>query len=160
MEAEPRIKLEIDAEVLRCRDTEGAIAWETPIAKIVLIAEYTTDEGPWVDDYFLHFWSDEESRLLRASATYYADGCVEVIQELSKRLGAKIELGLHSSAEWKSRVLWPPELADHPYFTFREVEPNSWLQRVKRCGFGPTLEYSPSHEVKTFLRRYEPDANA
>lgn len=76
-----------------------------------MLAEYTTNEGPWADDYFLLFVESDNSKLSVARASLYSDGIEEVLGDLRQRWAANIETRLHNSTEWKSRVLWPPELA-------------------------------------------------
>lgn len=144
MDGQPRVKLEIDGEVLKCRDQKGTVVWETPISKIVLIAEYTSNEGPWIDDYYLHFWTNEGGQLFRCTATLHADGRDEMLQSLSAKLGAKLELGLCDATWWTSRIVWPPELLGHVYYSFRESQPKSWLQRALSALLWPNSRVLPN----------------
>jgi hypothetical protein len=148
-----RGSLKLEGDNLMSRNKGGDINWRTPLAALVLAAEYTTNEGPWIDDYFLDFWSNEGGKLLRHSTTFYVDGLDETMQALSQRLGAQFQLELCNSTQWTSRVIWPPELTDQPYFAFREVSAESWWARFTRLSFGPTLEYFLTDQVRIFLLR-------
>jgi hypothetical protein len=161
------IEMSLDSDQHRCTLTienddlcsSGAHAgrlWSCPLSAIVLIAEYTTNEGPWLDDYFLVFWTWEDDRLFRCQASFYSNGRDEVIARLSEHFTPELKLDLAYSTDWKSRVIWPPALIDRPYFTFVDVRPTSWRDRLKRRALGPTQEYFASDEVCAFLRRYDP----
>lgn len=112
-----------------------------PIHALLLIAEYTTGQGPFIDDYFLNFWTFENSEFIKYSISFYADGRDATFEALAQRLGAELQFGLTGSTEWASRAMWPPELAGHPYYTFRKLEPKTWLQKLRRLCFGPAEEY-------------------
>jgi len=159
MDTEPRITLGIDGNVVYCKGDDGSLIWATPISAIVLIAEYTTSAGPWIDDYFLNFWSCEDGGLLKSSATFYAKGRDVAFQILSDKLGSKLQLGLCNATWWTSRVIWPPALQNHVYFDLRVSETKSWIERLKQFCWGPTQEYSLSEEVRSFLQKHEPDAD-
>jgi hypothetical protein len=150
---EPKSQLVLSAEgtVLEHRSSGGQLLWDCPLDSLVLMAEYTTNEGPFVDDYFLVFVSNEKGKQYFATASFYSDGRDRLVEHLSQRWGMRVELGLSRSTEWKSRVLWPPEIAGNEYFSFREVHPNSQLEKLRRLAFGPVREYFPSKEVREFL---------
>jgi len=69
----PSIRLAIQDQFLECFK-DDQLAWRTPIASILLIAEYTTNEGPYVDDYFVELWSLENGTLFQVHTTFYANG--------------------------------------------------------------------------------------
>jgi hypothetical protein len=152
-----RPRLTIDCDGICCVDAHGKPFWSCPFSAIVLIAEYTTNEGPWCDDYFLVFWTWEKGRLFRCQVSFYANGIDEMIAALSQHLTSEMKLGLANSTDWKSRVIWPPDLVDRPYFTFSEVIPKNWNERFQRRVWGPGQEYFASDEVCGYLRRYNPE---
>jgi hypothetical protein len=76
-------------------------------------------------------------------------------QALGQKLGAELQFRLMGKSEWASRVMWPPELAGHPYFTFRELKPTKWRERLSHRVFSPTQEYFLTEEVQAFLRQVE-----
>jgi hypothetical protein len=136
---------------LECLDTTGRPRWTLPIKSIVLIAEYTTNEGPQVDDYFLVFVTAEENKLFFSTCSFYVDGRDEALSVLQERLGSPIQLGLQGSTEWRSRVAWPAKMAENEYFTFAEIPPKTLLERVKKRLLGPTQEYAISKPVRDYL---------
>jgi hypothetical protein len=149
----PEIKLAFQDEALECyRDDQ--LSWRTPAAAILLIAEYTTDEGPYVDDYFLQIWSLENNSLLCSKTTFYATGRDATFLALATQLGADLNFGLTGSTEWASRIIWPPDLAGHPYFSSREVTPTNWRAKLSRRFFGATKEYFRTEEVQSFLNKH------
>lgn len=148
-----KLRLRVDGSSLKCNDDSGMRRWSLPIETIVLISEYTTNEGPWLDDYFLVFVTVEEGQFYFSTCSFYADGRDEVIARLGERLGSPTALGLVNSTDWKSRVVWPPELAGTEYFTFKEVPTQSLREKARKWLLGPTLEYSISRPVRDYLHR-------
>ena len=118
---ESKIRLAVQNQFLECFLNEQ-LTWRTPLASILLIAEYTTNEGPYVDDYFVEFWSLEDGALLKASTSFYAAGTDDAFASIAAKLKTDFTFGLTGSTEWASRVMWPLELAGHPYFEFRNIE--------------------------------------
>lgn len=84
--------------------------WSVPIAEIRLICEYTNSDGPYLDDYFFVFMTDREGGWHQAS--FYARGRNEALATLSRRIGTPLECELCNSTQYKTRILWPPELID------------------------------------------------
>jgi hypothetical protein len=136
---------------LECLDISGKLLWTLTIDSIVLIAEYTTNEGPHVDDYFLVFVTAEENKLFFSTCSFYVDGRDEALSILQMRLGSSIQLGLQGSTEWRSRVAWPARMAGSEYFTFAEIPPKTLLEKVKKRLLGPTQEYAISKPVRDYL---------
>lgn len=148
----------ITKNVLRIRqsnmeylDTSGKLLWTLTIDSIVLIAEYTTNEGPHVDDYFLVFVTAEESKLFFSTCSFYVGGRDEALSVLQERLGSPIQLGLQGSTEWRSQVVWPARMAGSEYFTFAAIPPKTLFERVKKRLLGPTQEYAISKPVRDYL---------
>jgi hypothetical protein len=144
--------INVQDEYFECRNGDQ-LAWRIPIAAILLIGEYTNDEGPQRDDYFIDFWSFEEDTFYHSKVTFYAAGRDVAFLALAKHLKADLNFGLIGSTEWASRIMWPPELAGRPYFTFRELKPSTWRQKLSYRCFGPALEYLLSEEVQTYLKQ-------
>jgi hypothetical protein len=100
-------QLRIDESFLIYASDSGGQGWSLPIDAIVLIAEFTTDEGPWVEDYFLTFVTIEDGQTFCSTCPVFA-GTDTVLTEISRRFDVSIGLTLVKSTEWKSRILWPP----------------------------------------------------
>jgi hypothetical protein len=154
---ETKIQLAVQGDTLECKETGSNGAWSCPVSSIVLIAEYTTNKGPWRDDYFLLFWTFEEGRLFRAQVTCSADGTDQTVRDLARLLQSQIDLKLTGSTDWESRIMWPSELAGNPYFAFVEARPRNWRERLSRLLWGRAKLYFASDEVCAFLRKYNPE---
>jgi hypothetical protein len=153
METSPRPRLAMDDEgfALEYRDAENRLLWRICINNIVLVAEYTTTDGPWLDDYFLVFFSVADTSLNVATASFYSDGRDDTLKALALHLGTAIELSFLGSTTWASRVVWPPALAGNDYFESNEVAPRTATDRIKRLAFGEVRDYFPSAPVRNFL---------
>jgi hypothetical protein len=138
-------------------DTEGNSLWHMPLERIVLFAEFTNDEGPKREDHFLVFWSFEEGELHRALAGFHAEGRDECVQSLSEYWETEVKLELAATGQWKSRVVWPKELANRQYLSLEEIPASSWREKIRGAVFGPVQQYLPTEEVSEYLRRYNPD---
>jgi hypothetical protein len=132
------------------------LLWQIPVENIMLMAEYTTDEGPLIDDYFVVFVASDGDEWNIATASFYSDGRDRIVRSLAQRWGSDIELSLSNSTEWKSRVAWPSPLVGREYFEFREVVPRTRIAELRRVAFGPAYEYFPSQSVRDFLRSRAP----
>ncbi len=159
MAEELKAHLDLNGDVLTCR-VQGKLTWELPARDIILIAEHTTNQGPLLDDYFLHFWSHDGDKYFEATVTFYNSGGDRVLAELGKLLGAELRFGLTSSTVWDSRVVWPPELSGHKYYTFVEVKPITLWQHLRRRLFGPRLEMFLTHAVQAHLKSCEAAARS
>jgi len=132
---------------------DGALCWSVQARDIVLLAEYTTDEGPFVDDYFLVFVTQPGGGEQYVTASFYAEGSDEVVGRLAECWGAEVGLSLAHSTDWNSRVIWPPELAEQEYFEVIEVPPGTLLARLREAVFGPVYTHLPSKAVREYLAR-------
>ncbi len=65
---------------------QGKERWRTRLAKVAVIGEYTTPNGPYVDDYFLVFVTTPEKDHYHGS--FYAEGRDVLLASLADRLGA------------------------------------------------------------------------
>ena len=148
------IRLAVQDQFLDCFINDQ-LTWRTTISSILLIAEYTTNEGPYVDDYFVEFWSLEDGSVLRARASFYAAGVDDTFARIAAELKADLTFDLIGSTEWASRIMWPLGLAGHPYFDFREVKPANLRERTAQRLFGSAQEYVLTGEVQAFLKRYK-----
>jgi hypothetical protein len=147
------IRLAVQDQFLDCFINDQ-LAWRTPIGAILLIAEYTTNEGPYVDDYFIDLWSLEDGSVLKSHTTFYAEGRDRAFARITQQLETDSNFGLTGSTEWTSRIMWPPYLAGHEYFEFRDIEPSKWREKISQF-FGPTQEYFLTAEVQSFLKNHK-----
>ena len=125
-------------------------SWQLPASKVRVCGEYTTDNGPMIDDWFMVFVPDEGNGWYEASV--YATGADLFLTGLAKVFGAESLYGeLFASTEFASRVIWPSHLRDMPLFEFRSV-PMPWWKRLIRLGSGQ-IRFALSPEVQAFVAR-------
>ena len=150
------IYLGISGPTVFCRSDSPEPGWTIRICDIVLIAEYTTDEGP-ADDYFLVFVTREEGELYYSSVTMSAAGINAVLEELEKQLGFSLELKLASITKWASNVLWPSRLAGAQYLEPVPMPPPQNLrERIARKVKGVRPSYSVSQSLLRELSAIRP----
>jgi hypothetical protein len=123
-------------------------SFSLPVEDIAVIGEFTTDNGPVIDDWFLVFvcrggdWFE---------ASIYSDGSEGVRKGLSMALGANLDLSLAGSTDFASRVVWPTEIAGRPLFEFEIVSGTGFLRRLK-LAILPEIRHSLTSEVLTAVR--------
>lgn len=144
-------QLQVRDSILVCSGENGKVFWSLPIRSIILISEYTTNEGPLLVDYFLIFVTIEKETFYFHTASFYATGRDETLATLKKLLASTFELELTGSTEWDSRVMWPQEIAGNKYFQFKPVRPETVLQKVKEKLLGSTFEYSIAKPIQAYL---------
>src|SRR6185312_9065983 len=145
-------QLQVKDSDLEYSGENGRVFWSLPISSTVLIAEYTTNEGPQCDDYFLVFVTIEKDMFHFHTASFYSAGRDETLAALKQLLGSTFELELTGSTEWDSRAIWPQEIAGNKYFQFKPVRPETMLQKVKEKLLGPTLEFSIAKPIHEYLQ--------
>jgi hypothetical protein len=122
--------------------------WELAASDIALVGEYTTADGPFVDDYFFAFVRNDGAVF---EASFYAAGGNATLDALGAALGGKIMAGLCNSATWRSRVIWPQALEDAPLFELRERAAGSIWHRLQRViGMG-AMDAVLTEQVERYL---------
>ncbi len=144
--------LRVSDSNLEYLDAKGSVRWAMPIGSIILVSEYTTNEGPQVDDYFLVFVSAADGKLHFSTCSFYAGGVDEALSILQERLRSPLQLRLQGSTEWRSRVAWPAKMAENEYFTFTPVPAETLTTKLKEKLLGPTHEYVISKRVQEYLQ--------
>lgn len=157
------ILLEICDSKLNCyRDkqenefSERTLSWSVEIDDILLIAEYTTNEGPYCEDYFLVFVTKPNIY----QCTFYAEGTNTIIEQLSAIFNKPLQLKLCDSTDWKSNVIWPTQLEGNEYFHFTKIKPNKLLSKIRAVLLGPQLEYKIAQPIQNFLDSKRAEINS
>lgn len=122
--------------------------WTCPVADVLLIGEYTNDHGPYLDDWFIVFMVAGQQWY---EASMYAKESDVFRDQLKKELGADIQTGLANSADFTSRVMWPPHLFGKPLFDFRTVEGTGLARRIK-LAILPEMRFCLSVPVDDYLK--------
>ena len=92
-----------------------------------LLGESTNQNGPFEDDYFLCFASDDSGWM---EASFYSDGRGNFLKELSEILDSNLSLDLMHSTDFASRILWPEALRGEPMFSFTDAPAETFLGRI------------------------------
>jgi hypothetical protein len=120
----------VSDDALEYRDERGHLLWQLKSENIALVAEYTTNKGPFGDDWFLVFAvANKNSYFMTCS--FYSNGKDEVLEFL--RIRFAIEPKLTNGTEWKSVVLWPREIEGISLIEFSQREPRNGRERFRMC---------------------------
>ena len=149
--AKPVIRVSEVGRAVSYRNSAHESHWQIPLDHVVLFAEYTTDEGPLVDDYFLVFVTKVSDTPQFVTASFYSEGLDDVLTHLAAFWNSEIQLTLQGSTDWASRIVWPANLAGHEYFECKEVQPGTFFQRLRKLVLGPSREYVPCQAVRSYL---------
>jgi hypothetical protein len=120
--------IRLDGAVVRF-DSRKHGSFAISLDEVAVIGEYTTDSGPFVDDWFVVFVHRDGVEWFEASM--YAEELAEFLRDLAIALETGMETGLAASTDFASRVIWPPSIAGRPLFDFRTVTASSFLRRLK-----------------------------
>jgi hypothetical protein len=113
---------------LRYTGEEGA-GWHIPARDVAAVGELTTPAGPAADDYFIIFlrWDGRYE-----VAPLDAEGRAGALAGLGALLGGELGSGLYDSTSWRSRVIWPPQLAGRPLFDLEDAAACGPGDRIRR----------------------------
>lgn len=125
-------------------------SFSVPLSEVVVIGEFTTDNGPFIDDWFIVFVHRSGSEWFEASM--YAEGNEAVRDRLSAALGSTIIGGLAASTDFASRILWPSALAGRPLFTFSPVTASSIIRRIQ-LSMLPEVSHGLSPDALSAIER-------
>jgi hypothetical protein len=146
-----RATIAVLEDALEYRDESGHLLWHIKSESIVLVAEYTTNEGPFGDDWFLVFAVANKNPWF-FTCSVYSEGAERALEFLQARFGATPKLT--NSTEWKSAVLWPKTIAGAPLIEFSQREPHNWRERLRTWYDGPVKEPHLSVAVGEYLHRW------
>lgn len=122
--------------------------WSLPTGAVRLIGEYTNENGPSIEDWFVCFVSGPSECF---EAPVSADGLHECLDALGDQFGNELELKLASSTSFNSRIIWPKGPAGKPLFKFREAAETSRWQMVCNNLLGHRVEQVLSEVALEFL---------
>jgi hypothetical protein len=143
--------LTVEGSTLAYADPEHNISWQLPFESLILVAEYTTNEGPQADDYFLSFVTVENGAAVISTCGFYVEGRDDALEAISQHVGSPLAFNLTSSTGYDSRIIWPSRFAGQKYFSYKAVDPRTLREKLLTC-LGPELEYGFTEEVRAFIR--------
>ncbi len=143
-----------DSGVLSLKDSTLSYAspvygtWQVPLGEIIAFGEYTTDNGPHIDDWFMVFVTKDFNWV---EASNFCEGRDKVRDELAKYWNVDCLHGeLTFSTNFSSRCIWPTEVAGKPLFDFVERPQSAW-QKIKSFGIG-LIDKNLTQQVRTQLQ--------
>jgi hypothetical protein len=104
----------------------------------VIIGEYTTASGPWIEDWFLVLVT-KDGQWHQVSC--YAQGIETLTEYLSRKFNIQLHLGaLVNSTSWKTVVVYPLHLNGKQLFELVPAEnynpPKNVIQKFLHYGLG------------------------
>ena len=121
--------------------------WKFSLSELRLIGEWTTDQGPYVEDYFYGFVVG------RPHCFYYAPlgANTSIVTELSAAMGEPMTSALAGSTLNRSRIIWPRALEGCDLFVYSpEARPPGVLSRLKDFVV-PLIHSQLSDDVMQYL---------
>jgi hypothetical protein len=101
--------------------------WELDLETIAAVGEYTTPEGPFVEDYFLVFVAHNGDWF---QAGWGSQGAEVALAELERHLGTRLRSRLANRTDLTSRVMWPQKIAEQALFEFPPDTSGGVIRRV------------------------------
>ncbi len=126
---------------------DGKVIVEVNADEIIVIGEYTNNDGPILDDWFLVMVTKDANW---QSIPMYAENIQAVESFLENKFEAKISSAqLTNSTEWNSRISYPPQLYGQELFRLEKSEtfkePKSIFDKLLcSVGFG---NFNTSHNI-------------
>ena len=126
--------------------------------RVLIIGEYTTNDGPYCDDYFVFvMMKDGVVETTPVASVLTGDSLVK----LGEALGAELQLELANRTDCSSNALYPPNVKGQPLFRTKQTKlSRSWGARL--LGWPSSVEeveIDPDIRMKAiqWLGRHEGD---
>ncbi len=100
---------------------------EVPISSVLLIAEETTDAGPWHDDMFLLVITRNEEGFFRFP--FETATTETLVNWFDDRLGPELSWRLRKSTVYANNIVWPHSLKGEPLMLPKKNIPVGVVQR-------------------------------
>jgi hypothetical protein len=98
------------------------------VDEIKLIGEYTTGDGPLLDDWFIVFMTSPTDW---KQISEYTPGMQEMLQAMGQLLDAPVVCSLFGSTSWKTSIIWPPSVAEMEMWNVQTNPPVTLWQKLK-----------------------------
>lgn len=103
--------------------------WHLRLDEVRVFGEYTNQNGPFADDWFLVFLRADDEYWFEAPV--HAEGAEQLLELLRAQLNIDtVECKLAHSTDFESRVMWPRELAEQPLFQFTGRQRDGLLRNI------------------------------
>jgi hypothetical protein len=124
----------VDHQIIRTLG--GQIKFKIPINSIKVIGEFTTADGPILDDWFVTILTADEW----FEIPMYAAGIDKFFSDLGQELKCDLSYQLANSATWKTRIIYPSSCKDKELYKIVALEPKTLFDKIKKAlGFESTV---------------------
>lgn len=107
------------------RTVNGQTVFEIPISEIKAIGEFTTSNGPFLDDWFFTLITKNEWHEIPMDVI----GVDEFFLNLGEVLGVKLEYQLTNSTIWKTRIMYPESLKERELYNMVKKRSKNFFKR-------------------------------
>lgn len=135
-QSKKKYRITLDQGCISIIDSRSGDEERLPLEEVLVIGESTDQNGPYREDWHLCFCDENGWSEVPVSS----ENLNGFLQNLSDILKYPLTLELVNSADFKSRILWPPEIVNHSLFSYKKT----WL--------GLKVEQSYSSVVKEYFR--------
>jgi len=111
---------------------------------VILIGEYTTEEGPWIEDHFVVLVTKDWVFEIPVGAK----GRDSLLKEIAQMMETEISLKLLFSTNFASRIIAPASLEGKLLYQFEDVKLPFW----RRLFSFPRVARTLSPDVMNFLK--------
>ena len=98
------------------------------VSEIKAIGEFTTSDGPFIDDWFLTFITQTDW----IEIPMYTNGMTEFLAELGKVLNSDLSAKLTNSSEWNTRIVYPTKFRESELYEIEFIEPKTFYKKFKK----------------------------
>ena len=118
--------------------------WKINVGDVVLIGEYTTQDGPMIEDHFLVMLTKDGNEY---EVPMSVKGLDEVFEEIKRRMNVDVKPKLTLQTDFASHIIAPASLAGLSLYVFENMKQTFW-QRLFRAG---RVTRSLSSDAKSVL---------
>ena len=115
----------IDETIIRSKN--GNSLWSIPLEEIIVIGEFTTENGPYLDDWFLTLITAKTW----CEIPIGTEGIDIFLNELGEKLKSELALQLINSTDWKTRIIWPLASQNKKLYDHKILEPKTVFEKIK-----------------------------
>lgn len=141
------LRIEADSVIF---ESPKEVVWSIGLSQIKVIAEYTTTDGPWADDWFIVFLTERSDQWFQVPVSAKIDETFWAV--LCKRLGCETPC-LFASTSWASNVIYPHSLNGRELFEVirEDVNPKTFWQKFFGRKNSSNQRLKLTQEVKKLL---------
>ncbi len=108
------------------RKVNGQTVFEIPVEQISAIGEFTTSAGPYFDDWYVTFITQNDWYEIPMDVS----GIDELFLGLGNKLGVDLSYQLTNSTTWKTRIMYPEKLKERELYKIVNKSPKNFIKRL------------------------------